>query len=290
MSIDTDPSQTTLTASPEHASCGHSEGQSGASNTAVIAAIQGHHAELAARADVLTRAVIDAVPNGQYLRARDELCAWYRGELLPHAVAEEQALYRPAAELDAMRLLIQGMLAEHRSLISLIATLAEVSGAADVVAAAAATRSVFTVHVSKENELLLPALDQAGVDLARALNGMHDLLGHSTESQVEEAGCGCGCGCADDAAGQSAGTLQITTNPTLHSEELDVRALPHGARHEIIFSKLDQLEPAEALVIVNDHDPKPLRYQTSAMWPDRYVWDYLEAGPAIWRVAITRAG
>jgi uncharacterized protein (DUF2249 family) len=70
-------------------------------------------------------------------------------------------------------------------------------------------------------------------------------------------------------------------------EELDVRTLPHGARHEIIFSKLDQLGPGEALVIVNDHDPKPLRYQTSAMWPDRFVWNYLEAGPVTWRVAIT---
>lgn len=73
-------------------------------------------------------------------------------------------------------------------------------------------------------------------------------------------------------------------------EELDVRTLPHGARHEIIFGKLDLLKPSESLVIVNDHDPKPLRYQASAMWPDRFDWTYLEAGPATWRVAITRAG
>ena len=72
-------------------------------------------------------------------------------------------------------------------------------------------------------------------------------------------------------------------------EELDVRSLPHGGRHDIIFAKLDQLRPGGTFVILNDHDPKPLRYQTEALWPGRYEWSYLEAGPLHWRVAITRA-
>jgi len=78
-----------------------------------------------------------------------------------------------------------------------------------------------------------------------------------------------------------------TAGRALH--ELDVRTLPHGGRHEIIFASLDALEPGEAFVILNDHDPKPLRYQTEALWPDVFTWDYLESGPALWRVAITRA-
>jgi uncharacterized protein (DUF2249 family) len=73
------------------------------------------------------------------------------------------------------------------------------------------------------------------------------------------------------------------------SPELDVRTLPHGARHEIIFTALNRLGPGDSLVIVNDHDPKPLRYQTSSMWPGRFDWSYLESGPEQWRVAITRA-
>lgn len=72
--------------------------------------------------------------------------------------------------------------------------------------------------------------------------------------------------------------------------ELDVRVLPHGSRHEIIFARLDRLGPGESLIIVNDHDPKPLRYQTGAMWPGRFDWSYEESGPQVWRVAITRAG
>jgi len=71
---------------------------------------------------------------------------------------------------------------------------------------------------------------------------------------------------------------------------LDVRTLPHGGRHEVIFDSLDALEPGQTFVILNDHDPKPLRYQTEALWPDVFTWDHLEAGPALWRVAITRVG
>ncbi|MEZ5160013.1 MAG: DUF2249 domain-containing protein [Marmoricola sp.] len=40
--------------------------------------------------------------------------------------------------------------------------------------------------------------------------------------------------------------------------------------------------------MVNDHDPKPLWYQFSAEYPDRFTWDYLESGPDVWRVRIGR--
>lgn len=72
------------------------------------------------------------------------------------------------------------------------------------------------------------------------------------------------------------------------STDLDVRTLPHGARHNIIFGKLGELEPEGKLVIVNDHDPLPLRYQSESLWPGRYEWSYLEEGPVVWRVAISR--
>lgn len=74
------------------------------------------------------------------------------------------------------------------------------------------------------------------------------------------------------------------------STDLDVRTLPHGARHNIIFGKLGELDEGEKLVIVNDHDPLPLRYQSESLWPGRYDWSYLEEGPAVWRVAISRVG
>jgi uncharacterized protein (DUF2249 family) len=71
--------------------------------------------------------------------------------------------------------------------------------------------------------------------------------------------------------------------------ELDVRALPHGQRHESIFAAYEVLGPGSGFVLVNDHDPKPLRYQFEAQHGAAYTWDYLEVGPQVWRVRIGRA-
>jgi uncharacterized protein (DUF2249 family) len=40
--------------------------------------------------------------------------------------------------------------------------------------------------------------------------------------------------------------------------------------------------------LINDHDPKPLRARFESDLPGKFSWDYLEQGPATWRVAITR--
>jgi uncharacterized protein (DUF2249 family) len=91
---------------------------------------------------------------------------------------------------------------------------------------------------------------------------------------------------------QAAPSSKATTPSPTDSQpvEVDVRTLPHAKRHEIIFAGLQHLAAGKALIIVNDHDPKPLRYQTEALWPGQFSWSYLEAGPVVWRVAITRVG
>ena len=43
--------------------------------------------------------------------------------------------------------------------------------------------------------------------------------------------------------------------------ELDVRDLPPADRHARIHDAFDALDPGETLVVVNDHDPKPLFYE-----------------------------
>ena len=70
--------------------------------------------------------------------------------------------------------------------------------------------------------------------------------------------------------------------------ELDVRRFPHGQRHDVIFTTFDALAEGAGFVLVNDHDPKPLRYQFEAQHAGRYSWDYLETGPELWRVRIGR--
>ena len=72
------------------------------------------------------------------------------------------------------------------------------------------------------------------------------------------------------------------------SEVLDVRPFPPARRHQMIFSTLDQLAQGKSIALVNDHDPKPLRYQLEATRPGAFSWDYLEEGPDVWRVHIGR--
>jgi uncharacterized protein (DUF2249 family) len=70
--------------------------------------------------------------------------------------------------------------------------------------------------------------------------------------------------------------------------ELDIRSLPHGERHAVIFATHGALEPGEGFVLVNDHDPRPLRYQFEAEHSGQFTWDYVEQGPRVWRVRIGR--
>lgn len=68
----------------------------------------------------------------------------------------------------------------------------------------------------------------------------------------------------------------------------DVRGLPPQQRHPLIFRTFASLTPGQRMILVNDHDPKPLYYQMAAEMPGRFAWSYLEQGPRDWRVAITR--
>jgi uncharacterized protein (DUF2249 family) len=77
--------------------------------------------------------------------------------------------------------------------------------------------------------------------------------------------------------------------PVLAGPDLDVRCLPPARRHTTIFDTYRDLAPGAGFVLVNDHDPKPLRYQFEAEHAGEYTWDYLQDGPEVWRVRIGRA-
>jgi uncharacterized protein (DUF2249 family) len=68
-----------------------------------------------------------------------------------------------------------------------------------------------------------------------------------------------------------------------------VRTIAPRERHPFIFSTFDSLVPGGAVLLVNDHDPKPLFYQFSAERAGEFTWDYLENGPMVWRVRIGKA-
>lgn len=72
--------------------------------------------------------------------------------------------------------------------------------------------------------------------------------------------------------------------------QIDVREIPPRDRHPLIFSTFRALQRAESMEIVNDHDPRPLYHQMQAEQPGKFTWDYVENGPYVWRVRITRLG
>lgn len=70
--------------------------------------------------------------------------------------------------------------------------------------------------------------------------------------------------------------------------ELDVRVIPPREKHPTIHARLNELAPGATLTIVNDHDPRPLRFELEADYPELFSWEYLESGPETWRVAIQK--
>lgn len=71
---------------------------------------------------------------------------------------------------------------------------------------------------------------------------------------------------------------------------IDVCTIIPRDRHALIFGTFQKLKSAHAFVLVNDHDPKPLYYQFQAAHQGTFDWDYLEKGPDVWRVIISRTG
>jgi len=79
--------------------------------------------------------------------------------------------------------------------------------------------------------------------------------------------------------------MQNTTGQPI---QLDVRVIPPREKHPTIFRTFEALNPGEAFVLLNDHDPFPLRYQFEAERPGEFGWEYLESGPVVCRVEISK--
>ena len=72
-------------------------------------------------------------------------------------------------------------------------------------------------------------------------------------------------------------------------KELDVTTIAPRERHPLIFKMFDELAKGDAFTLTNDHDPKPLYYSFLHEREGRFGWEYLEQGPALWRVKISKA-
>lgn len=72
------------------------------------------------------------------------------------------------------------------------------------------------------------------------------------------------------------------------AKTIDVREIMPRERHPLIFQTFDDLAAGESFELVNDHDPKPLYYQLMAERPGQLGWEYLEEGPEVWRVRLSK--
>lgn len=78
----------------------------------------------------------------------------------------------------------------------------------------------------------------------------------------------------------------MSTDNAKHT--VDVRSIEPRHRHPLIFNTFESLAPGEFMLLVNDHDPAPLRYQFEAERPNQFDWSYIEQGPEVWQVHITK--
>lgn len=260
-----------------------------AADAAAVEAIEQHHAELfgalTSHVEALLAAAVAAGPDTTRAdEARTQLVRWCEHELVPHAQAEEAALYPPAHAMESGRELVVSMIAEHTVITGLVTRIAETSQPVRAASAAVALQVLFESHMTKENEQVLPLLARSReVSLADLLDGMHeelrdsleptpDVEAASTTSSPAEAGHACGCGEQD-----------------AELPELDARLVPHAIRHATIFGALDAVAPGSGMVLVAPHDPLPLLAQLEQRDPGAFEVSYLQQGPDAWRLQMVRA-
>lgn len=70
--------------------------------------------------------------------------------------------------------------------------------------------------------------------------------------------------------------------------KLDLRTAPVTLRQPMVFDAWEGVGPEGILQIINDHDPKPLRYHFESEYKDKFEWAYVSEGPGQWVVNITK--
>ena len=262
-------------------------------------AVEQHHAQMAGALATQVEALVSAAASRDdqaAQAARAALVSWCEHELVPHALAEEKAMYPAAQAKPEGRLLVEGMLGEHQVITGLVQLLGATTEPVRAAAAAKALQVAFENHLAKENELILPLLVSApDVSVAEVLGGMHELLGGGEahghgHGHGHEAGHGdeAGHGHGHEAAAAAAHTCNCGEKDAEGYPELDARAVPHAIRHATIFGALDAVRPGGGMILVAPHDPLPLLAQIEQRSPGMFEVSYLERGPEAWRLAFVR--
>lgn len=176
--------------------------------SAALDALTQQHAELVGTVVAHATALLDASAAGSLegaSSARRDLVLFCRGELLPHAIAEEDTIYALARQLPETGPLIDSMISDHRAMAELIDDLAGATTPLGASAAGHALRVLVELHIEKEREFVLPSLAQSDqVSLAEGLSEMRALADELTSAASGAGGCGGGCGCGSGGCGGGA--------------------------------------------------------------------------------------
>jgi uncharacterized protein (DUF2249 family) len=291
---------------------------------AALETLTQHHSQLLATVVGHATALLDASAAGSLegaSSARRDLVLFCRGEVLPHSIAEEDTVYALARELPGLRVLVDAMITDHRTMAELIDDLAGATTPLGASAAAHALRVLFELHVEKDGDYILPAIAASeSVSLAEGVAQLQ-ALSDELSSAAQGGGCGCGgggCGCGGGAAeasgpaqgggcgcggggcgcgghddahaghghGAEAGT--VSAQAAASRPVLDARQVPHNIRHATVFGALDAVRPGSGLELIAPHDPLPLLAQVEERDPGAFEISYLERGPEVWRIALDR--
>jgi len=79
------------------------------------------------------------------------------------------------------------------------------------------------------------------------------------------------------------------TTPLIDDNKvMDVRPIPCSIKHGLILRTWYELPVGDHFILLNDHDPMPLRYQFETEFGRAVTWEYLERGPVDFRVKISK--
>lgn len=237
-------------------------------------AIREHHAALAETLDRYTADVesgLDDLDAASLVTLLGDLTTFLSGDLMPHAKGEERTLYpaldpvlrqhgRPTATMSVDHEYLGDYV---RQITDVSQRLRSASGAERAELDQSLRRlmiqlqGLFRVHLAKEERVYLPLIEEviSAGDQQALLAALHE------EAEAE-------------------------TPAEMIADPLDVRTMPPAQRHTVIFGRFDALPIGGRFTIINDHDPKPLRYQLDAEYTGKVYWEYLEQGPTAWRVTM----
>jgi len=76
---------------------------------------------------------------------------------------------------------------------------------------------------------------------------------------------------------------------TIPAEKIyDGREVPCSVKHGQIIERALSLASGDYFVLINGHNPVPLRYQLDAEHPGKFSWEYVQEGPDAFAVRIGR--